>query len=244
MRHNKLPGFPGFPAGKMATTPVPNLFFSDLLPQIDHLGELKVTLHLLWLIGRKRGPLRYARLSELLADERLLEGLRTRSHVGEDVLRDALERATARGTILHASVHRGELVEDWYLVNGPNGRDAIARLRSGELDLLADVAEDVQIQVERPNIFVLYEQNIGLLTPMIADELREAERSYPEAWIADALREAVAANKRSWRYALRILERWRAEGKDEGHTAAQANGEPAESGRAYVPEGYEDLIEH
>ena len=33
------------------------------------------------------------------------------------------------------------------------------------------------------DIFTLYEQNIGMLTPLIADELREAEKHYPESWI-------------------------------------------------------------
>ena len=48
-------GFAGFPAGKAASTPLPNLFFSDLLPAIDHLGELKVTLYAFWALGRQRG---------------------------------------------------------------------------------------------------------------------------------------------------------------------------------------------
>ncbi len=238
-----MQGFAGFPAGKLATTPVPNLFFSDLLPLIDDLAELKLTLHLFWLIGRKRGPLRYARLSELLADERLLAGLASPARCGEAALRDAMQRAVARGAVLHVVVHRGEAVEDWYMVNSPNGREVLERLHSGELDLKADVAEDVQLQVERPNVFVLYEQNIGMLTPMIADELREAEQHYPAAWIDDAFREAVALNKRNWRYILRILERWRAGGKDGGRPT-EPPGNVQDLKRYYVPEGYEDLIEH
>ena len=31
-----------------------------------------------------------------------------------------------------------------------------------------------------------------MLTPLIADELREAEKQYPESWIKDAIKEAVA----------------------------------------------------
>ena len=67
-----------------------------------------------------------------------------------------------------------------------------------------------------PNIFSLYEANIGMLTPMIADDLREAESLYPASWIEDAFREAVEQNKRSWRYVERILERWSQEGKGNG----------------------------
>lgn len=230
----QMQGFAGFPAGKLATTPVPNLFFSELLPLVDNLAELKVILHLFWLIGKKRGKLRYARLDELLRDRLLLAALATPKLSGEAVLRDALERAVARGAVLHATVERGGLrdgcqlcrelatverggaTEEWYMINSANGREVLERLAAGELDLLADLGEDVQLQAERPTIFVLYEQNIGLLTPMIADELRDAERHYPAEWIADAFREAVKANKRSWRYVLRILERWRVEGRGAG----------------------------
>lgn len=215
-----MQGFAGFPAGKLATTPVPNLFFSELLPLVDNLAELKVVLHLFWLIGKKRGKLRYARLDELLNDRRLLQGLGTATVSGETVLGDALERAVARGALLHTTVERGHAVEEWYMINSANGREVLERLHAGELELLADLGEDVQLQTERPTIFVLYEQNVGMLTPMIADELRDAERHYPEEWIADAFRESVKANKRSWRYVLRILERWRVEGRGAGpHTS-------------------------
>ncbi len=36
-----MKGFSGFPSGKQRLTSIPNLFFSDLLPAIDTLVELK-----------------------------------------------------------------------------------------------------------------------------------------------------------------------------------------------------------
>ena len=231
----QMQGFSGFPAGKMATTPLPNQFFSELLPLIDNLAELKVVLHLFWLIGKKRGALRYARLDELLHDRRLLEGLASPKHSGDEVLRDALERAVARGALLHTEVTRRRETEQWYMINSANGREVLERLEAGELDLLGESGEDVQLQQERPTIFVLYEQNIGLLTPMIADELRDAERHFPAEWIADAFRQAVLHNKRNWKYVLAILERWRTEGRG---GARQAR----ELGAYDVPEGYEGIV--
>ena len=74
----------------------------------------------------------------------------------------------------------------------------------------------------RPNIFTLYEQNIGLLTPPNADELRPAEQIYPVGWIEEAFSEAVALNKRSWRYIHAILERWRTQGRGERIVGASA----------------------
>jgi DNA replication protein len=240
----KMHGFAGFPAGRQPATAVPNLFFSELLPLVDDLAELKVTLHLFWLIGRKRGALRYARLTELLKDVQLITGLVTEPDTGEEVLRGALERAVARGTLLHVTVHRGEAAEEWYMVNSPAGREVLNKLRDGDLDLLADASEDLQLQMERPTIFVLYEQNIGMLTPMIAEELREAERQYPAEWIADAFREAVSGNKRSWKYVQAILERWRIEGRGASRGRSEVPEDAEARRRYYVPEGYEDLIEH
>ena len=240
----KMQGFAGFPAGKLPTTAIPNLFFSDLLPLVDDLAELKVTLHLFWLIGRKRGALRYARLAELLKDERFISGLVTESARGEEVLRGALERAVARGTLLHVTVHRSEADEEWYMVNSPAGREVLTKLRDGDLDLLADASEDLQLQMERPTIFVLYEQNIGMLTPMITEELREAERQYPAEWIADAFREAVTGNKRSWKYIQAILKRWSDEGRGARRVGSEVPEDAEARRRRYIPEGYEDLIEH
>ena len=50
-----MKGFPGFPDGKVRLTQVPNLFFSDLLPIIDNMAELKVTLYAFWALGQKEG---------------------------------------------------------------------------------------------------------------------------------------------------------------------------------------------
>lgn len=66
------------------------------------------------------------------------------------------------------------------------------------------------------NIFTAYESNIGVLTPMIAEKLKDAEQTYPLTWILEAFGLAVENNKRNWRYIETILKRWKADGKDEG----------------------------
>lgn len=65
----------------------------------------------------------------------------------------------------------------------------------------------------RLDVLALYEQNIGMLTPLIADELRQAQENYPAAWIEEAFRQAASRNRRSWKYVRAVLERWRVEGK-------------------------------
>ena len=63
-----MKGFPGFPEGKLRLTKIPSLFFSELLPDIDDLAELKVTLYAFWVFGQKEGHVRYLRLSDFLDD--------------------------------------------------------------------------------------------------------------------------------------------------------------------------------
>jgi DnaD/phage-associated family protein len=65
-------------------------------------------------------------------------------------------------------------------------------------------------------VFRRYEQNIGPLTPLLADEIGEALGTYPVKWIEDAIQIAVEYNKRSWAYCRVILERWHSQGKDDG----------------------------
>jgi len=211
--------FEGFPA-KMQFTPVPNLFFSSLLPQISDLAELKVTLHIFWLLYGKRGYPRFATYRELLSTRSLMSSLGEGEKPPDEVLGNALEMAVNRGTVLHLVLDRDGAPEDVYFLNTESDRRTVAKIWNGELVLAGLKAgrqayPDVDTEPP-PDIFTLYEENVGMLTPMIADELREAEKLYPAAWIRDAIKEAVSLNKRSWRYIARILERWSTEGRGDG----------------------------
>ncbi|MBK15543.1 MAG: hypothetical protein CL770_02500 [Chloroflexi bacterium] len=68
------------------------------------------------------------------------------------------------------------------------------------------------------NIFELYEDNVGMLNPMIVDELIQAENKFPFNWIVDAVKESATRNKRNWKYIHTILETWYREGKNNGRT--------------------------
>jgi DNA replication protein len=226
--------FSGFPP-KSKFTPIPNIFFSEVLPQINDLAELKVTLHIIWALYQKRGYPRYATYGELLSDPTLINGLKTEGSPPE-LLRRSLDQAVSRGTLLHLTLERNGEAQDLYFVNTDADRQAVERIKNGELKLGALVkAEPYQISPEQPNIFTLYEKNIGMLTPIIAEELKEAEKHYLASWIQDAFREAVDLNKRNWRYISRILERWEAEGKDDGEPGrdSKADANPEEYRRRY-----------
>ncbi|MER3399623.1 MAG: primosomal replication protein N [Thermoflexus sp.] len=212
MPAEKEPSFLGFPSGKTRTVPIPETFFTELLPRIDHPGELRVTLACFYHLTRKTGSLRIVRRSELEADPAL------RAALSVQEIREGLHRAVARGTLLHIRVVEEGQEDDLYLLNTPRGRLAYEAIRQGGRPARLDLGESAVLVADRPNLFALYEQNIGLLTPLIAQELEEAARTYPAEWIEEAIRIAVSRNVRRWSYVRRILERWATEGRETGGT--------------------------
>ena len=223
--------FSGFPEAKVATVTLPELVFTELVPQIDDLAELKITLlALLRLAKMQSDAAPWITLAELRADPAV------QTAFGDDVdaqLAAALARTVQRGTLLAVERKRADgTVEQRYLANSPRGRAAIRAMRRG-----VDPARATK--TVRPNIFALYEQNIGPLTALLSEDLMEAEKTYPAAWIEEAFHEAVSRNKRNWKYIHAILERWRTEGKDEVDRRDRKT-DP----RRYIEGEYGDLIKH
>jgi len=209
--------FKGFPA-KTQFTPVPNSFFSALLPQISDIAELKTTLHIFWSLYHKRGYPRFTTYRELQGSKSLMSSLTGAATPPDKLLHHALEMATKRGTILHIVLDRDGTPEDVYFLNTESDRQIVAKIQNGELALSGLKAnQPTYIDTEEPpDIFTLYEQNIGILGPMAAEELLDIEKLYPASWIRDAFKEAVLHNKRNIKYIAKILERWSVEGKSNG----------------------------
>jgi DnaD/phage-associated family protein len=207
-----MQGFGGFPDGKQEISGIPALFFSELLPQIDHLAELKVTLYCLWALGAQDGEFRYVRLEEVRKDEHFLSGLSQQHDEALRLLDEGFERAVARGTLLHVTVTLASGAEDFYFLNAERGRLAVAAIQNGDWLPGSDL-RPIGLVLERPNIFTIYEQNIGALTPLIADQLHDLQRDYSAAWLQEAIQIAVNNNARALNYIIKILERWQREGR-------------------------------
>jgi DnaD/phage-associated family protein len=182
-------------------TQVPDSFFRELLAGIDDLAELKVTLYVLWRITHMESSFRNLCRSEIAEDEAFMRGI---SAAELDL---GLKKAVQRGSLLRVENSEG----GFYFLNSPRGRANAEAMRKG--DWRTSARSSSAPPVERPNIYKLYEQNIGPLTPLIADALNEAEAEYPPEWIEEALGEAVKRNKRNWKYVEAILHGWKEEGR-------------------------------
>jgi DNA replication protein len=199
--------FEGFPAGALVTT-IPNLFFTAVLPHISDPAELVVSLYFFFAHGRKKGQPRFLTYAELAADHVLVAAL---DSLGEGALRRGLNAAVERGTLLRVDAGQAQ---ELYFINTPAGRRAAAAIEAGEQELGRLLPRPTEPPELKPNIFELYEQNIGPLTPMVAEYLKDAEEQYPADWFEPAFQRAVENNKRSWSYIAAILRRWEAEGPD------------------------------
>jgi len=206
-------------------TQLPDGFFHRLLKDIKDADELKVTAYFLWRVEHMDGPFRALCETDFDAKDLGLSGEKTKS---------GLEKAVRRGSILR-SKHEADV---FYFLNSPRGRAAAEAFAKGQWRESAKILSAPPM--ERPNVFKLYEENIGALTPLIADALKDAEEIYRAEWIAEAIELAVKNNKRNWKYCEAILKRW----KEEGRAEKQDRRDAEKDRRKYVEGKYSDYIEH
>jgi DnaD/phage-associated family protein len=201
----------GFPAG-VSFTPVPSPLLGHLLAQISDASELRVTLRFIWLASQAKAPPRVVRLDELAADRVIAGALGLSGAELAAAVRRAVDAAVARGTLAACPTADGR---EGYVLNTEPERRAVARLMDagGAPPTGRPAAEPARPAAEPPNIYIEYEENIGPLTPMAGELLKQAALSFPEEWIREAIHIAVANNARNWKYVSAILDRWASEGK-------------------------------
>lgn len=190
-----MTSFPGFTSSETFTQ-VPDSWIR-LMNEIDDVAELKVTLYTIWRIEHLEGNFRA--MCEMDFEVEAL-GLQM------DEIQRGLGKAVERGILLK-SQHGADA---FYFLNSPRGRLSAEAFAKGQWrDAMRAYVPN------KSNVFKLYEENIGALTPLLADMLKEAEKNYPSAWFEEAIEIAVSRNIRNWKYIEAILARWKENGKDE-----------------------------
>jgi DNA replication protein len=228
-----MPRFEGF-SDSESFTELPDGFFQKVLPAIMDAAELKVTLFFLWQVQHMEGPFRALCQTDFKPESLGLSAAE---------LATGLKLAVERGSLLKSTPGQSEAepggdAQVFYFLNSPRGRAAAEAFAKGDW---RDSARILSGPVElRPNLFQLYEQNIGPLTPLIADALKDAEGSYSQEWVSDAIALAVKHNKRSWKYAEAILKRW----KEDGRAEKQDRRDSEKDRRKYIEGEFSDYIEH
>ena len=205
--------FQGFPSGTRSI-PVPSLLLGSLLEEIEDIAEIRCTLRFFWHISQVKGTSRFVGSETLLADQILLLIMGSVAEIER-----GLSLAVEHGTLVFQDDGSGS---GRYFINDIEGRNAALKANDRFLKLSEHIINhNDSPALAKSNIYRLYESNIGILTPIISEELRDAETIYPLDWIELAIKESVENNARSWRYVSRVLERWKREGNNVG-----ADGKP------------------
>lgn len=95
----------------------------------------------------------------------------------------------------------------------------------GDVKGEGDIEDDIDIEAEPVStttagaVFSAYQHEMGVITPHIAERIKDACDLYPESWLIDAFKIASEKNARNMKYVDAILQRWKAEGKDNGKRA-------------------------
>ncbi len=182
----------------------------------------------------------YLRHSQILKDQRFLTGMGKTIEEANQYLEESLDKSVHRGTLINAELEINGDRDTLYFLNSPKGRAAVDAIKKGKWRFPSEDDEQLEPLLEPSNIFQIYEDNIGPLTPLIADAIDGAQDDYPENWIVEAIQIAAENNKRNWRYIEAILKRWHQEGKHDRRDQE----DPEKSGRRYIEGDYSEFVKH
>ncbi len=210
------PGSSGGGTRPVDVVPVPAALFGPLLERVTDVTTLRCALRAVFVLHRKQGRPSVVTARELADDPVLGLG-------GDETAAErALESLAELGVLLRASTGDGGA---GYCMDTPANRRVVSATGAradGALagrDAMAPLDGDVG---DRPNVFRIYEENIGVITPMAAERLKDMEAEYPPEWIAEAFGQAVLANARNLRYVEAVLRRWRDDGRGDGTAGGRA----------------------
>ena len=218
---------------------MPDLFINKLMQEMSGF-DLKCMLVVFQMIKEKKGNVRGVAISELATNRAMLDCVKdSEGSINEALLR-FLGAAVRRQLLIGVEVLSGEKKDTRVFLNTPAGKEMASRvLDEGQNTTASNHLAPARNLVRQEDIFTLYEENIGLITPLIAELLVDAINEFPEDWIREAIAEAVSENKRNWRYIEAILKRWGREGKANGK---HRQGTSKEGPERFIGETYGHLI--
>ncbi len=72
-------------------------------------------------------------------------------------------------------------------------------------------------------LVTLYENNIGMITPIVVDKIKIVAEEYSYEWIKTAIEKAVTSEKRSWSYVEGVLKGFKRDGFNNGNNGGNHN---------------------
>ncbi len=208
----------GFPLpDDFATTRVPNAVLGRVLSSIGDADEIKLILRAIWLLEHQRGYPRYITRDELRRDRVLSVALPDQSDFDR-----ILKSATDRGVFVEVSINNNVCL----MFNTEAARRASLNTSrmTDNLNKDDDSWETPAASTGPADAFRAYEENIGILSPMIRQSILAALEDFTDEDITHAVRIAVENESRSWSFVAGVLRRWARDGIPHERTDGTAGG--------------------
>ncbi len=218
---------------------IPHIYFRKVLAEINNVTDIKIVLYIFWFLGHQEGNSKFITLSDFLNDSDFLAGIDLDSGEFEERIRKSLQSLVTGGILICYNPESDNYNNAVYFLTSPKNQAIVKSLKDGRISIQELVRVTVKLAVDKPTIYKLYEENIGPLTPLLADALRDAEQNYPYDRIVKAFQIAVERNVRNWRYIDAILKSGQEKGKD-----GSDRQDTKEDRKRYYKGKYADFVEH
>lgn len=219
---------PDLPADRIGFR-IPESLLTDWLPRVDNLASLKIVLYAYWIWHNSEAEFP-------VFDSKALHETLEEEHMSPDQIQAGLKVLLSDGIFINPEPEHTAW-KTALVLNTPLGQAALEAIRSGTLvQAPIDPTISPKTSSSGVSIYQLYEENIGVITPILAESLRDLESEYSLEWISEAFTIAAKQNVRNLRYIEAILERWRKEGKND-RTDRRGRKKAEEK---YRKEGYTD----
>jgi DnaD/phage-associated family protein len=196
-------------------------------------------------MAQQENTLPFISTDDFLNDKLFMSGLTANSEDQYTVLEDSIAQLVQQGIFLLAVLKTNNEAKKLYFFNTKKGQAAVEAIAQGKWQLQNEATQKIKLELEFPNIYTLYEENIGPLTPIIADALKELDNLYSPEWIADAFAEASKNNVRKLKYIEAILQSWQTEGRnDRTDRGRSQKSKKSDDPERYVKGKYSDFIDH
>ena len=191
----------------------------QLLTQIEDSRVVTLILRAIWLLDRQRTYPRYIRLHDLRRDRVLCLIIDS-----PEALDTVLEEVLALSVFLKVRTSDNDLL----FLNTDSTVRYISNMAVGAGDDPNAFSEDGGWETpaasapSAADAFRAYEENIGVLSPMIRESITSALQDFTDEQISEAIKISVENESRSWSFVAGVLRRWARDGVPHARRSEQS----------------------
>ena len=200
--HQYLKEFPL--SDDFGSTRVPNAVLSAVLNEVEESETVKLILRAVWLLERQRGFPASITVNELRHDRVLIRVFKS-----QEKFNVALDQSLNLGVLIKFELNN----TDALMLNTVSATRQVENVKDTQPENIEKDGWDASVGSDMPDdAFRAYEENIGILSPMIRENITAALQDFSDQDIIEAIKIAVENENRSWSYVAGVLRKWARDG--------------------------------